>query len=123
MSYVIVKMYIDAGFFTHNTLHCHKVLIHPIQIAFFIPNIAIHLLLECTDFLNIKVLFDLPHKFCYLWITTYIYLFGIVCSAGKGRIHIDEIYEDSLISQISTSRKTLASYNHIMVGILANLLF
>ena len=42
MAYVIIKFYINRCSFTHDTLNRHEILVHPVQILFLIPYIAIH---------------------------------------------------------------------------------
>ena len=43
---VIVQMHIDRCRFTHDALDCHEVFVHPAQVLFFIPDIAVHLFLK-----------------------------------------------------------------------------
>ena len=115
-------MHIDACFVAHDALHGHQVLVHPIEVTLFVPYITIHFFLEGFQFLNVKFAFSLGNSCCHLGIATDIHLLGIVGTTGKGRVNIDKVNKNTFVSEISTSRQTLAT-NHQIVGILTNLLF
>ena len=122
MTYMTIKLNINTCFVAHNALHSHKVLIHPIEVTLFIPYVTIHLFFKGLQILNVKFAFSLGNRCSYLWISTYIHLLGVVGTACKGRVNIDEISKDAFVSKISTSRQTLTT-NHQIVWILAYLLF
>jgi len=113
-------MHINRRCFTHNRLNCHKIFVHPVEILFFIPNIAIHLFFKSFEFLIIKFLFSFCDSFCHLGITADIYFLCIICTAGKGRVNINKINLNTFFFKISASRNTFATDNHITVGIFAH---
>ena len=120
MSYVPIQMHIDRGCIAHNRLYCHKVLIHPIKISFFIPHIAIHLFFKVAEFFVINFSLSLLNRFCHFWITTYVNLLGIIGTTGKRRVNINKVYFYTFLFKISTSRKTLATKHEVMIRILAH---
>ena len=52
MTNVPIKMNKDASVFTHYTFDSQKVIIHPVKVSFFVPNISIHLLLKFLELIN-----------------------------------------------------------------------
>ena len=120
MSDVPIQMYIDRGSIAHNGLYCHKVLIHPIQIAFLIPHITIHLFFKVTQFFAINLCLGLLNSLCHFWITTNINLLGIIGTTCKRWVNINKVYFHSLIFKISASRKALTPKHEVMIRILAH---
>ena len=115
---MIIQMYIDAGLVAHDALHCHEVLVHPVEVTFFVPNVPIHLFLECFQFLNVKFAFSLGNSCCHFGIAADVHLLGIVGTAGKWWVNIDEVNKDTFVSEIGASRQALAT-NHQIVSFLA----
>ena len=115
-----IQMNIDRSRVAHNSFDCNEVLIHPIQIAFLIPHISIHLFFKVTEFFAIKLCLSLLNSFCHPRITTNINLLSIIGTAVKRRVNINKVYFHTFLFKISTSRKTLATKYEIMIRILAH---
>ena len=114
---MIIQMYINRCCFAHYGFNCHKIFIHPTEILFFIPNIAVHFFLKSFELINIEFLLSLSNGFCHLGITADIYFLGIIGTAGKGRININKVNLNAPLFKISASGNAFATNNHIAVGI------
>ena len=104
-----IQMHIDRSSVAHNGFDCNKVLIHPIQIAFFVPYIAIHLFFEVAQLFTINFSLGLFNSLCHFWIATNINLLGIIGTTCKRWVNINKVYFHSFFFKISTSRKTFAT--------------
>ena len=109
VSYVPIQMHINRCGITHYGLYCNKVFIHPIEIAFFVPYIAIHLFFEVAQLFTINLCLGLLNSLCHFWITTNINLLGIIGTTCKRWVNINKVYFHTFIFKISTSRKTFAT--------------
>ena len=115
-----IQMHIDACRITHDRLNRHEILVHPVQVAFFIPYISVHFFLKGAEFLAVNSGFCLFDCRSHLGITADIYIFGVISATCKRRIYIDKVYLYTFLFEIGASRKAFATDNHIVVGILAN---
>ena len=117
-----IQMHIYACLIAHNALDGHQVLVHPVQVALFIPHVTIHLFFKGFQFLNIEFRFCLLDSCRHLGIATNIHLLGIVGTTGERWVNIYKVNLNTFVFEIGTSRKAFAT-NHQIVGILAYLLF
>ena len=115
-----INMYIYGRIFTHYRFNCHKIFVHPVKILFLIPNITIHLFFKSFQFINIQLLFSLCNSFCHFRISTNIYFLCIVSTTGKWWVNVNKINQNTLLLQISASRNTFSTNNHIAVSIFAH---
>ena len=92
-----IKMHIDTRLIAHNAFNGHQVLVHPVEVAFLVPHVTIHLFLKGFQFVNVKFTFCLGNCLCHLGITTYINLFGIISSTGKRWVNIHQVYLNTFI--------------------------
>ena len=113
-------MNINRSHITHYGFYCHKVLIHPIQIAFLIPHIAIHLFFKVAQLFAVNFCLGLLNSLCHFWIATNINLLGIIGTTGKRRVDVNKVYFHSFLLKISTGSKTLATKHEVMIRILAH---
>ncbi len=120
VSCMVVKMYINRCCFTHNRLNRHEIFVHPVEILFFIPNIAIHFFLKSFEFIDVKLFFSLFNSFCDLRIATDIHLLCIIGTACKRRVYIYKVNLNALLFEICTSRNTFATNNHVTISIFAH---
>ena len=118
--YVPIQMHIDRSRVTHNSFDSHKILIHPIQIAFLVPNIAIHLFFEVAQFFAINLCLCSLNSLCHFWVATYINFLSIIGTTCKRRIDINKVYFQTFPFKISTSRKTFATKYEVMIRIFAH---
>ena len=120
MTYMPIKMNINRCRFAHYRLNRHKIFVHPVQIFFFIPYITVHLFFKSFQFINIQLLFSLCNSFCYFRISTNIYFLCIVSTTGKWWVNVNKINLNTLLLQISASRNTFSTNNHIAVNVFAH---
>ena len=113
MSNMPIQMHIDTCRITHYRLDSHQVFIHPVEVTFLVPNVPIHLFLKRTQFFYIQFAFSLTDGFGHFGIATKIHLFGIISTAGKGWIDINQVHGNAFVFKVSTSRKTLATKHKI----------
>ena len=119
---VPIQMYIDGSILTHDGFDSHEVLVHPVEVALLVPDIAVHFFLESLELIHIKLLLGLRDSLSHRRIAANVDLLGIISSAGKRRVDINQINLDSLILQISTGRNTLTTNDQITIGIIAHTL-
>lgn len=117
MANMPIQMDINACRIAHHGFDCHQILVHPVEIVLLVPDIAVHLLLERPQFLDIQFAFSLTNGLGNLGVASQIDLLGIIGTAGKGRINIDQIHGDSFVLQIGAGRQTLSANNEIAVRI------
>ena len=117
-----VQMHINTCSITHHRLYSHQVFIHPVQIAFLVPYVAIHLFLEGTQFLYIQFAFSLTDSFRYLRVTAQIHLLGIVGTTRKRRVDVHQIDCYTFIFQISACGKAFSAKHKIAVFIFTDTL-
>ena len=120
MPNVIVQMHIDRCRFTHDTFDRHEVFVHPAQVLFFIPDIAVHLFLKGFQLVHIQLPLRLRNGLGNLGIAADIDLFGVVRAAGKGRVDVDQIDLNALLFQIGAGRHAFAANDHVATGVLAH---
>ena len=117
---VIVQMHIDRCCFAHDALDRHEVFVHPAQVLFFIPDIAVHLFLKGFQLVHIQFPLRLRDGLGNLGIAADIDLFGVVRAAGKGRVDVDQIDLNALLFQIGAGRHAFAANDHVAIGVLAH---
>ena len=120
MPNMIIQMHIDACRIAHYRLDSHQILVHPVEVTFLIPNVTIHLFLKRTQLLDIQFAFSLTNSFGHFGIATKIHLFGIIGTAGKGRVNINQVHRDTFVFQVGTSRKAFATKHEISVLVSAD---
>ena len=113
MSDMPVQMHINARRIAHYALNRQQILVHPVQIFFLIPNVAVHLLFKGAQLLAVHLRFGLRDRLGYLGIAAQINFLGIISTTGEGRINIHKVDADSLLLQISAGAHALAANNHI----------
>lgn len=106
---VPIQMNINGCRLTHHTLDGYKVLIHPVEILFLIPHIAIHFFLKGFQFLDVQFLFRLGNGLSHLGVAAEIHLLGIVRAAGKGWVDVHKVHLDTLLLQIGAGGDTLST--------------
>ena len=117
MNHMPIKMHIDRRSFAHYGFNSHQIFVHPIEILFLIPNIAVHLFFKGFQFVNVKFFFGFCYGFSNFGIAADIYFLGIVCATCKRRINVHKVNLNALLFEISTSGNTFATDYHITVGI------
>ena len=118
---MVVEVHIDACVVAHDRLDGHEVLVHPVEIALFVPDVTIHLLVEGAQILVVEFFLGLRDGGSDLRVVAHIHLLGIVGTAGKGRIDIYEVHLDVLVLEIGASREALAAQHHIVLRIVSHL--
>ena len=102
VSDVIVEMHIYACAIAHDALYGHQVLVHPVEVALLVPDVAIHLLFEVVQLVAVNFRFRLLDGFGHLWVAAHIYFLGIIGTASEGRVDIYQVYFYILVLQVST---------------------
>ena len=97
MSYMPVQMNINTCRIAHHTLDGHQIFVHPVQIAFLVPNVTVHLLLKGFQLFHIQLYFSLSHCFRHFGVPPYINLLRIIRPAGERGIDIYQIHTDAFI--------------------------
>ena len=113
-------MHINRCRFAHNRLDCHKIFIHPTEIFFLVPHIAIHLFLKGFQFVDVQFLLRLGDDLRHLGVPTDIDLFCVVRPAGKGWVNVDQINLDTPLFQVGAGGDALTTNDHVAVGVLAH---
>ncbi len=103
VTYMIVKMDIYRSIFTHNGADCHKILIHPVKILLFIPNVSIYFFFKALQLIIFKSLFRLFNGLGNKRIPSNIDFLGIIGTTGKRRVYINQVNLYSLLFKIGTS--------------------
>ena len=111
---MVIKMHIDRGILTHHRADSHEIFVHPVEIFLLVPDVAIHFLLKSLQLIVVKLLLGLFERFGYERIPADVHFLGIVCTAGKGRVYVNQIYLYTLLFQIRTCRYTFAMDDHIV---------
>ena len=119
MSDMIVKVDIYACRIAHYRLNCHQILVHPVKIAFLIPNVSIHFLLECHHIAVVELLLSIIDGFLYKRIASDLYFLCVVCARSEGRVDVDKIHLHALVLQIGTCGKTLTVHDDVSLSIFA----
>ena len=121
MSDVIIQMHIDACILAHHALDCHQILVHPVEVSFLVPDVSVHFLLKLFHFLIIEILLRFFHYFLHKRIAADKDFLGIIGSAGKGRVNINQIHLYALLLEIGTGRKALTMHHQVMLLVGASL--
>ena len=117
-----VQMNINARRVAHHALDGDKVLIHPVQIFFLVPDVAVHLLLEGAQGVVRQLRLRRAQLLRKARIAAQIDLLCIVRTARKRRVDVDEIDRAPLLAQIGTRGDALAAYDEILRRILPDAL-
>ena len=117
---VIVQMHIDRCRFAHDAFDRHEVFVHPVQVLFLIPDIAVHLFLKGFQLVHIQLPLSLHDGLGNLGIAADIDLFGVVRTAGKGRVDVDQVNLNALFFQIGAGRHAFAANDHVAIGVLTH---
>ena len=115
-----IQMHIDRCRFAHDALDRHEVFVHPAQVLFLIPDIAVHLFLKGFQLVHIQFPLRLRDGLGNLGIAADIDLFGVVRAAGKGRVDVDQVNLNALLFQIGAGRHAFAANDHVAIGVLAH---
>ena len=115
MSNMPIQMHINACRIAHYRLDSHQILVHPIEVTFFVPNVTIHLFLKRTQFFYIQFAFSLTDGLSHFGIAAKIYLFGIIGTAGKRWVNINQVHGNTFVFQVGTSRKAFATKHKISI--------
>ena len=118
MADVPVEVHVDAGGVAHDGLDGHQVLVHPVEVALFVPDVAVHLLLEGAELVDVQFGLGLAEGLGGLGIAAEVDFLGVVRPAGKGRVDVDEVDRDAPVFQVSTSRDALAPQDEVVVRVL-----
>ena len=72
---VVIQMDINRRRFTHDRFNCHEVFIHPTEVLFLIPHIAIHFFLKGSQLVDVQLLLRLGDGLRHLGIAADVDLF------------------------------------------------
>ena len=89
MPNVPIQVDIYRTLFAHYAFNSHKILIHPIEVTLFVPDITIHFLFELPKFINAQLALGLRNGLSDFRIPANIDFLSIVSSAGERRIYIN----------------------------------
>ena len=117
---MVIQMDINRRCLTHNGFDCHEIFIHPAKILLLVPHIAVHLFFKGFKLVNVQFLFRLGDGLRHLGITADVDLLCVVRAAGKGRVDVDQIDLNTTLFQIGTGGDTLASNDHVAIGVFAD---
>ena len=112
---VVIQMHINGRSFAHHTFNGHEVLVHPVEIFFFIPYVAVHLFLKGFQFLDVQLLLCLGDGLGHLGVAAEVDFLGIIRTAGKGRIDGHQVHLDPLLLQISAGRDALSTDDQVAI--------
>ena len=107
-------MHIDACTVTHHTLDGDEIFIHPVQILFLVPDIAVHLFLERAQGIVCQLRLRRTQFLRDARIPPQIDLLCVVRSARKRRVNVNEIHMPPLLAQIGARRNALAANDEVL---------
>ncbi len=115
-------MYVYRGGRTHDRLYSHKILVHPVEITFLVPYVAIHFRFQKLHISVVKHGFCLLYCSLYIRVASQVYFFSIVRTACERRIDIHQIDRNIVLAKIGACRYTFATYYKIIGRLSMNFL-
>jgi len=106
---VPIEVHVDAGVVRHDGFDGHEILVHPVEVVLFGPDVAVHLLVESAELVVGEFLFGPGQGGCDLGISADVDFLGVVGAGGEGRVDVDEVDLDARLLEMGAGGEALAA--------------
>lgn len=114
---VPVEVDIDARVVRHDGLDGEEVGVHPVEILFLLPDVAVHLFLEGGELVGVEGAFGLGGFGGLGGISAEVDFLGVVGAGGEGRVDVDEVDGAAGVAERGARGEAFAADDEVARGV------